>query len=150
MDDQPLRKPRADSALREYARTGAGAEQVEVVVVHTTLEATRHAMDTVLQLARDLNARIRLLAPQVVPYPLPLERPPVSPRFLAEQLLPATGALHTIVDIRLGRDLWDILKSVLVPNSLIVMGGRRWPWGERRLAARLRQEGHNVLFVPLH
>ena len=129
---------------------GQGQKQVEIVVIHTTIEATRKAMQAVLQLAKDLEAHVRLLAPQIVPQAA-YGVPPVSIRFLADQLLPLTGAIATLVDIRLGSDRWDIIRNSLPPASLVVVGGRRfWPWRDRRLAMRLQKAGHNVLFVKSH
>jgi len=149
MDESAVRQNRPASTVHVVNRkTVQDDAQVEIVVIHTTLKATRHAMGTVLDLAADLHARIRLLAPHVVPFAA-FDTPPVSPQFLANQLLPLTGSISTLIDIRLGRDRWEIIQSVLPPRSLVVIGGGRWwPWRERRLAERLRRQGHNVLFVP--
>jgi hypothetical protein len=127
----------------------ADSEPIEVVLIHSNLKGTRCAMATVVELARDLHARIRLLVPEVVPL-ASHEIPPVAPRFLVSQLMPLTGAVQTLIDIRLGSDAWEIVQSVLPPHSLVVIGGSRWwPRREMRLAKRLQKQGHNVLFVPV-
>ena len=46
----------------------------EIVVLLTTQEGSRAALMKAAELARDLRGRIRLLAPRVVPYPLPVSK----------------------------------------------------------------------------
>ena len=48
---------------------------LDVAVVFTTTAATVAALRTAGALARQLDACIRMLVPQVVPYPLPLQSP---------------------------------------------------------------------------
>ena len=50
---------------------------LEVVVLHTKISETLHALKTAAQLAQDLSGRIRLLVLEVVPYPLALDKPDV-------------------------------------------------------------------------
>jgi len=47
----------------------------ELVVVFTDVSETLVALGTAARLAHGLGARIRLVAPQIVPYPAPLEQP---------------------------------------------------------------------------
>jgi hypothetical protein len=58
-------------------RAGAitSATQPTVYVVGTGFEGTRAALAVAIPLARGSCARLMLLAPQVVPYPLPVDRP---------------------------------------------------------------------------
>src|SRR5260370_13522689 len=60
------------------AQTAAAGCPLEVVVVHSTTKATLHALRTAAELATGLHARIRLVVPQIVPYPRPLGSPTVS------------------------------------------------------------------------
>src|SRR3981189_1190106 len=58
--------------------TGVEADQkLNISVVFTSVESTLAALKEAGNLANSLGARIKLIVPQVVPYPLPLETPPV-------------------------------------------------------------------------
>jgi hypothetical protein len=90
-----------------------------------------------------------LIVPQVVPYPLPLTSPPVLVDFNERRLrvLASHCRVETRVSIYLCRDPWETLQSVLKPHSLVVVGTRKrwWPTAEKRLAAKLRRAGHEVM-----
>src|ERR1019366_1427237 len=51
--------------------------RLNIEVVFTSVEATLAALKEAATLATSLGARITLLVPQVVPYPLPLQSSPV-------------------------------------------------------------------------
>src|SRR5262245_10200872 len=87
---------------------------LEINVVFTTVESTRQAMNTAARLATDLGARIRLIVPQVVPYPMSLDNPPVPSEFSEEKFRSiATDAdVETEVDIRYCRDRCLMLKEI--------------------------------------
>jgi hypothetical protein len=121
-------------------REGGAGGQVEVVVVHTAIPTTLVALKTAATLAKGLSARVRLLVPQVVPYALPLEHPPVPISFTERRF-------RTVAE----------KAAVLRPRSLIVVGARStswwsraWPSAETRLARRLRRLGHQVVFANSH
>jgi len=128
--------------------------RLHISVIFTSVEATLAALRKAGNLAASLGARITLLAPQVVPYPLPLGSPPVLLdwnerrfRVIAEQ-----SPVETIVQLYLCRDEVQALKAALRPRSVVVIGGpkRRWPFSrEKRLAATLRRAGHEVIFSEL-
>jgi len=73
-----LQKPLAP-ATGAPARPGTGKfeSKLSVDVVFTSIEPTLAALKKAGALAGGLNARITLLVAQIVPYPLPLESPPV-------------------------------------------------------------------------
>lgn len=136
---------------RAASADDSGPERVlDVVVVFTTVKHTLEALRTAASMARGLNAGIRVVVPQIVPYPLPLERPPVDRDFTERkfQTLIPSGPIPTRVDVRLCRDEAAILDGI-GPNSLIVIGvrSRWWPRGDRRLARLLRAEGHHVVTI---
>src|ERR1700756_2853402 len=56
-------------------------QQLNIAVIFTSVEATLTALKEAGNLANSLGARIKLVVPQVVPYPLPLETPPVLVEF---------------------------------------------------------------------
>jgi hypothetical protein len=122
----------------------------EVVVVFTDVSETLVALGSAARLAHGLGARIRLVAPQIVPFPAPLEQPPVDPRFAERKfrVIAEQSQVDMMVDIRLCRD-WEagVLHSVK-PGSIVVLGAAKSWWRsrkQRRLARTLRHRGHQVI-----
>ncbi len=154
---------RRDMAARFETRLGpavAGPGQPEdgepefplnIDVIFTAVEETLTALRTAGELARRLNARITLVVPQVVPYPAPLDSPPVLIEFNENRfrVIASQASVETSVRIYLCRDRGEALKRILKPHSLVVLGGRKmwWPTAERRLAWKLRRAGHEVVYA---
>ena len=136
---------------RAEPASSASRRRLEIQVIFTTVESTQTALRTATRLAHDLNAQVRLVATQVVPYPLPLDRPPVPVALTKQRLraLAASAAGDTCVHLLLCRDRRQALQGLQTPGSLLVVGGKRrwWPTAERRLARWLEAEGHSVLFT---
>jgi hypothetical protein len=124
---------------------------LDVHVIFTSFPRTRAALAAAASLAAGLDARVTILAAQVVPYPLPLEEPPVAVEFTEQMLwqLAAEQETGAAVSIYLCRDREDTIRQVLRPESVVVIGGRRWWWPteESHLARILRRDGHRVI-VP--
>jgi hypothetical protein len=152
---EQLSKPdRAFSTTQSTPKTPEKANPVgpfEVVVMFTDVPGTLKALKTAAELAHNLNGRIRIVAPQVVPYPLPLENPQVSTEFSERrfQTIAYQSCIETRVDVRLCRDRGDALCQALEPEALVVMGVHRswWPTSEKALAGKLRRKGHQVIVV---
>src|ERR1035438_468920 len=139
---------------RECVQLSERRSTLEVTVVFTKVPATLRALKMAAELAHNLNGRIRLLVPQVVPYPLPLERPAVSAEFSRRRLqtLASQGSIDTRVEVWLCRDRSDALCQALKPDALVVIGVRRswWPAAEKALARKLRRKGHEVILVSMN
>ncbi len=137
----------------ERVQTGGddrpGPKPFEIVVLYTSIAATIAALRTAGELANKLRATITLLVMQHVPYPLPLASPPVLLDFSERRFRTLAGEskVETRVKLFLCRDASESFKSVLMPRSIVVIGGRRtiWPTAEKRLARRLRRLGHEVI-----
>jgi hypothetical protein len=123
--------------------------KLNISVVFTSVDATLAALKEAGNLASSLGGHITLIVPQVVPYPLPLARPPVSVDFNERRLrvIASNCRVETRVSIYLCRDPLETLKSVLKPHSLVVVGCRKrwWATAEKRLASKLRRAGHEVV-----
>jgi hypothetical protein len=127
--------------------------KLDISVVFTSVDATlaalREAANLLGNRASSLGGRITLIVPQIVPYPLPLTRPPVLVDFNERRLrvIASDCRVETRVSIYLCRDPLETLKSVLKPHSVVVVGSRKrwWPTAEKRLAAQLRRAGHEVV-----
>ncbi len=131
--------------------SGSGDQRLEVSVVFTTTGGTVSALKRAGRLAHNLTSRIKLLVPQVVPYPLALTEPPVPAQFNERRLraIAMKSPLPTDVRLCLCRDRAAAVSSQLRPGSLVVLGTRKrwWPTADQRLAATLRKAGHKVIVV---
>ena len=142
-----------EKRLRPRTGTESAEHQLEVAVVSTSPSATAAALRKAGALASKLRARITLVVTQVVPFPFPLESPPVLLDFSEKRFaeIAAESPVETVVRLYLCRDANDTLTSVLRPRSLVVIGGKKrwWPTRESRLAGKLRRDGHEVIFAEM-
>jgi hypothetical protein len=128
-------------------------DRLRVDVVFTTAEPTLAALRAAGDLSKSLDARIALVAVEVVHYALPLEQPPIPIDVFARQLreLVTKAQLEEgemVIEIYVGRDRRACLQQVLRPGSLVVVGGRPGWWSrERSLAQWLGVLGRKVLLV---
>ena len=124
---------------------------LQIVIPHRSPESTRSALKYAATLAMDLNVRLRLIDVHVVPYGVPLDTPTVDPRHLARRVrsLAMESELPISAEVIYARD-WELgLRRALAPGSLVLMAMKRswWPTKDKRLAARLRKLGHQVMWV---
>ena len=127
--------------------------KLNISVVFTSVESTLAALKEAGALASSLGARITLVVPQVVPFPLPLESPPVLVEFNERRfrVMASQSPVETKVQIYLCRDALQTLTSVLRPGSIVFLCGRKrwWPTREMKLARQLRRAGHEVVFKEM-
>jgi hypothetical protein len=125
-------------------------QKLNISVVFTSVESTLIALKEAGNLANSLGASIMLLVPQVVPYPLDLETPPVLVEFNENRfrVIAKQSPVETSVQIYLCRDRFEALTAVLKPGSIVVLGGKKrwWPTEDQRLARRLGRAGYEVIF----
>jgi len=133
--------------------TDAADRNLNISVVFTSVESTLAPLKEAGSLANALGAQLTLIVAQVVPYPLPLETPPILRDFSENRfrMIASKSPVETSVQIYLCRDRFKTLTSVLKPGTLMVLGGRigRWRWWptkDERLARRIRRAGYEVLF----
>lgn len=124
---------------------------LNIAVIFTSIESTLAALKEAGTLASSLGARIKLVVPQVVHYPLPLESPPVLVEFNERRfrVIASQSPVETSVHIYLCRDRLETLKAVLTPRSIVVLGGRKRRWWfspDETLARKLRRAGYEVIF----
>src|SRR5205085_11201493 len=129
---------------------GESESRLNIDVVFTSVEPTLAALKKAGALADRLNGRITLIVPQIVPFPLPLQTPPVLIDFNERRfrIIASQCPVAMTVRIYLCRDPAETLATVLKPDSVVVLGGRKWWWptAEKRLARQLRRVGHEVIF----
>jgi hypothetical protein len=128
-----------------------GDPRFELSVIFTSFDATTAALKMADALASGLRAHITLVVAQAVPYPLPLEDPPVLLDFIRPRLgqIASDSPVETTIRHYLCRDRLVTLTAVLKRGSIVVIGGRKkwWPTSEKILAWRLRRIGHDVILT---
>ncbi len=137
--------------LPNLPETNRTSQRLQIVVVFTFVQATVSALKKAATLAKGLNARVTLVAPHVVPYPLEIENPLVQLAFAERRLneIASQSPVETTVRLYLCRNPLQTLIAVLKPNSLVIVGGykRWWETKEQKLALNLHRFGHQVIFV---
>src|SRR5437764_597979 len=138
----------ADSVF-ETVRQQTRQAELDIVIPFTTPDLTRAAVDAAGELSHGLQAKIRLVKVQLVPFPADLDQPTVVLDFIKEQLLHFESPLPMQIEIRLARELEPALRQTLNSDSLVLLATRRRPWKTRteRFAASLEKRGHHVLLV---
>jgi len=138
------------NSIRDLAGDGVSGA-LQVVIPHRTPELTKAALKYAADFASDLNVRLRLIDVHVVPYGVPLDEPTVSPQYLRRRIriLARDSSLPISAEIVYARDWEHGLRRALSPASLILIAFKRswWRTSEKRLAARLRKSGHQVIWV---
>jgi hypothetical protein len=129
----------------------ARGRDFRIYVVFTDLAGTRAALTAASRLAAGLEMPLALLVAQIVPYPLPLETPPVSVEFIERNMSELVRGLDVEVSVHvlLCRDPGGPLRDAIEPDSLVVMGASRGRWKSRhrKLAALLRTEGRRLVLI---
>jgi len=147
--DEPCGVWVSRSFTERRRRTG----DLRVFVLHTSADLTRAALGAVAALTRNLSARVTLVAVQIVPFPLPLDRPDVPPTFLEQELKVLVRGIDAPVDVRvvIARDRAVGIEEAISPGSLVVLAAKKhwWPTSHERLARWLARAGHSVTLVEV-
>ncbi len=134
----------------------ARGRRLDLQVIFTDLPKTAAALAKARSMARGLGARITLTVAQVVPYPLPLAAPDVPLEFTERLLEPLAcekdDSEDIAIEIYLCRDRDETIRRAVSPDSLVIVGARKWQWWlsrDRWLATTLRRDGLRVLVVTV-
>lgn len=133
------------------SRVAAKGPDARIYVIFTDSAGTRAALSAAVKLGRGLDLHLLLLAARRVPYPLPLDEPPVSVEFTEEAMYRLVSGLDAeiAIQILLCREPEDALRGALGPEALVVIGtGKRW-WRSpyRKLARRLKADGSRLVLI---
>ena len=146
-----IRLNRTECGGPDYWALPDKGRNLHVLVLFTDVPSTLEALRYAASLPHAERAPIRLLVPQVVPYPLPLHEPAVQTSVMARRFrtIAEQAKVETTVDIMLCRDPWQAIHHALATPHLVVIGSRRrwWPTREKGIAKRLRAEGHYVVLT---
>lgn len=129
----------------------AESSRPQVNVIFTDMISTLAGLREASRLTADLHALIRVVVPQVVPYPLPLDEPPVGIGFRSRQFRTMAGeaGVETRFDVFLCRDREQVFRDHLTSGALVVLAGQQswWPSPVTRLRRWLERSGYQVVFV---
>ena len=141
------------AGLPEPPSYGTSQHRFEISVIFTSFDATAAALKMAGTLVKGLSAHVKLVVPQVVPYPLPLDNPPVLREFCERRLRDITNEspVDTTVLVYLCRNRLATLRAVLKRGSIVVIGGCRrwWPTPEKSLARKMCRSGYEVIFTEM-
>jgi hypothetical protein len=126
---------------------------LSVYVPYTTSDLTTVALKAVVALTRNLSSRVSLFAVLVVPFPLPLDRPAVSPSFFEREMNTLARNVEVPVDthVVIARDREVGFDRAILPRSLVVLATRKhwWPTPQKKLARFLARAGHSVALLEV-
>ena len=140
----------ADLRLNPSPASAKGPN-ARIYVIFTDIVGTKAALFAAARLAHGLDLPLLLLAARRVPYPLPLEEPPISVEFTEHEMYALVSDLDAeiAVQILLCREPEEALRGALRPEALVVIGkGKGW-WRSRyrNLARRLRADGRHLVLI---
>ena len=127
------------------------SSRIVITVLFTTQESTASALDAAIRLAKGFDTSIEIVVPEIVPFALELDHPAIDTRTLLSRVCELTNGVpvETAVHLCLGREVEQILSTVLKPDSIVVIGEREpmWLGKYHRLSEYLRARGHHVIFT---
>ena len=139
-------------AERAYAPPEITTGVLWVVVPYTTPELTRAALRHAA-VCSDLNVHVSLVDIQVVPFPCPLDQPPINKEYSQRRLrdLFSETGLAGGVAVMYTRDWLEGFRRILEPKSLLILATRKrwWPTREQKIARALTKAGHQVMLLPI-
>ena len=125
---------------------------LRIVIPYTTPELTQAALRHAA-VCTDLDVHVSLVDIQAVPFPCPLDTPPVDKKFSEQrlqELFEKTG-LPGRAAVLYARDWLEGFTKVLDSHSLVILATRKrwWPTREAKLARALAKAGHQVMLLPV-
>jgi hypothetical protein len=137
---------------KQHRNLSIETEVLGIVVPYTTTQLTQAALRH-SAVCSDLDVRVCLVDVQVVPFPCPLDQPPINKEYSQnrlEELLTDT-AVPGQATVLYTRDWLEGFRRVLTPGSLVIIATKKrwWPTREEKLARALRKAGHEVMLLPV-
>ncbi len=112
------------------------------------------ALNAAAAMMNELEAEVTLVCVNVVPFPLPLDRPDVGTEHLVQSLRAMCDAssVSACIEMVLARDRQAAIRKLLPARSLVVLATRKhwWRTAEESLARALQRDGHRVVLLKLN
>jgi hypothetical protein len=138
-------------AVKPHARPAARQAQPQAFVVFTSVDATLDAVRAAHDLARPMGFGVTVVHFRPVSYAVALESPigtsPAESGEFAERM--QSEGVPAEIRVCLCRSEREAAATVIPPQSLVVVGGRRawWPTPASRWQRMLESLGHRVVLV---
>ena len=124
---------------------------LEVAIPFRSPELTTAALERAASLGHELSVNLRLIDVHVVPYALPLDEPSVCRDHLENNLrrVAEQSAIRVQPELVFARDWEDGFRRTLRPRSVVLIPIQKswWRSHDKRMAERLRKQGHQVIWV---
>ncbi len=137
----------------------ASQASLQLNVIFTGQSATRAALKKAADLTAGLDALIRIIVLKAVPFPLPLDTPPVAIQFDGERMQDFVRENCDDASVLMcycrdeANGILQLLEADLHSpgsNSIVLIAGKKRHWfptKPQRIARRLEEAGHRVVFV---
>ena len=123
---------------------------LSVVIPYTNPDLTQAALRHA-GVCTDLNVHVSLVDVQVVPFPSPVNQPPIDREFSRQRLaaLLTATSMQGRGEVMYVRDWLEGFRSVLKPQSLVILAAKKrlWRTREEKLADWLQKAGHQVMLL---
>jgi hypothetical protein len=146
-----MMKP-AGNRMEDYENPDINPESGGTVsVVFTSAELTLKALVKAREHTKPLGAGVAIIAVQVVPLIVPIDRIPSPMEFIIRRFEKIICAFpeNIRVFVYICRDRMDVYKHTLKPHFPVFIGIRKrwWPTRDEMLARKLRRVGYNIIVV---
>ncbi len=146
-----MARTKAGDLIRNPSPASARSPNARIYVIFTDLAGTKAALLAAARLSHGLNLPLLLLAARRVPYPLPLERPPIAVEFTERAMYGLVSDLDADIAVRilLCREPEETLRNALGPEALVVIAKEKswWKSRYRKLARRLKADGRQLVLI---
>ena len=143
-----MQTDRTADAVRSATKVGV----LWVVIPYTTPQSAQAALRHA-GICSDLDVHVLLVDIQIVPFPCPLDTPPINKDFSEKRLreLLEESRLPGRVAVVYARDWLESFRAVLEPASLVIVASKKrwWPTREKRRARALTKAGYQVMLLPV-
>jgi hypothetical protein len=123
---------------------------LRIVIPYTTPELTMAALRHAA-VCTDLNVHVSLVDVQAIPFPCPLNQPPIDRGFskLRLQDLFLKCGLPGTTSVVYTRDWLEGFRRVVERNSLVILATKKhwWRTREEKIAGALLKAGHHVMLL---
>ncbi len=132
--------------IEHRERCAEGANALQLIVPFTSPDDAQAALNELHSLVYGLNAIVRVISVQSVPFGMALDQPPISVSYLKDAIGLLSSEYPIRPEIYITHEPELTWRFVLEARSVIVISGTG-PWlsfAARRLARMLKRQGHRV------
>ncbi len=145
---------RETTEVKSGVVSGTICTPLEIFIPCPSHELVPAALSAAAEMTNNPDSAVTLVYVNVVPFPLPIDRPDVSTEHLIGVLRAMCHAspISTRIQMVLARDRLAAIRKLLPARSLVVVATRKrwWRTTEESLAHNLQQDGHRVVLLEVN